>query len=87
METEVWPNLIRACNRLDIPVVLANARLSEKSLKRGRQAGAVMLEAARGFAALVGFGGVLLMVRSDLYESVTARAVRAAARTCCWSTN
>ncbi|RNF28120.1 3-deoxy-D-manno-octulosonic acid transferase [Massilia aurea] len=49
METEVWPNLIHACTRLDIPVVLANARLSEKSLKRGRKAGAVMLEAARGF--------------------------------------
>lgn len=49
METEVWPNLIRACNRQDVPVVLANARLSEKSLKRGRKAGAVMLEAARGF--------------------------------------
>ena len=50
METEVWPNLIHACARLDVPVVLANARLSEKSLKRGRKAGAVMLEAARGFA-------------------------------------
>ena len=49
METEVWPNLIHACTRMDIPVVLANARLSEKSLKRGRKAGAVMLEAARGF--------------------------------------
>ena len=49
METEVWPNLIHACTRLDVPVVLANARLSEKSLKRGRKAGAVMLEAARGF--------------------------------------
>ena len=49
METEVWPNLIHACNRLAVPVVLANARLSEKSLKRGRKAGAVMREAARGF--------------------------------------
>ena len=49
METEVWPNLIHACNELAVPVVLANARLSEKSLKRGRKAGAVMLEAARGF--------------------------------------
>ena len=49
METEVWPNLIHACRQLEVPVVLANARLSEKSLKRGRKAGAVMLEAARGF--------------------------------------
>jgi len=50
METEVWPNLIHACTQLGVPVVLANARLSDKSLKRGRKAGAVMREAARGFA-------------------------------------
>jgi len=31
METELWPNLIHACHRRAIPVVLANARLSEKS--------------------------------------------------------
>lgn len=58
METEVWPNLIHACNRFDIPVVLANARLSEKSLKRGRKAGAVMLEAARGFALVAAQTGL-----------------------------
>jgi len=49
METEVWPNLIHACRRAGVPVVLANARLSERSLKRGQKAGAVMLEAARSF--------------------------------------
>jgi 3-deoxy-D-manno-octulosonic-acid transferase len=49
METEVWPNLIHACARQGVPIVLANARLSERSLKRGRKAGAVMLEAARSF--------------------------------------
>lgn len=31
METEIWPNLFAACNRLKIPVMLANARLSERS--------------------------------------------------------
>lgn len=31
METELWPNLVHACARRDIPVVLANARLSQKS--------------------------------------------------------
>jgi len=31
METELWPNLIHACYRRAIPVVLANARLSAKS--------------------------------------------------------
>jgi 3-deoxy-D-manno-octulosonic-acid transferase len=33
METELWPNLIHAATRLDIPVVLANARLSERSAR------------------------------------------------------
>ena len=36
METEVWPNLFRACARGDIPLVLASARLSQKSVKRFR---------------------------------------------------
>lgn len=34
METEVWPNLTAACQRLNVPLVLANARLSEKSLQQ-----------------------------------------------------
>lgn len=31
METEIWPNLMNACRESDIPLFLANARLSEKS--------------------------------------------------------
>lgn len=31
METELWPNLLHACARRGIPVVLANARLSARS--------------------------------------------------------
>ncbi|TFZ00168.1 3-deoxy-D-manno-octulosonic acid transferase [Ramlibacter humi] len=34
METEVWPNLAEACRRSGLPLVLANARLSEKSLRQ-----------------------------------------------------
>ncbi len=33
METELWPNTIAACHARDIPVIVANARLSEKSAK------------------------------------------------------
>lgn len=58
METEVWPNLIHACARLGVPVVLANARLSERSLRRGRKAGAVMLEAARSFTLVAAQTGL-----------------------------
>lgn len=32
METELWPNLIHACADAGIPLTLANARLSQKSL-------------------------------------------------------
>jgi len=33
METEIWPNLFMACERAGIPIVVANARLSERSLR------------------------------------------------------
>jgi len=33
METELWPNLIAGCDQREIPVVIANARLSERSAK------------------------------------------------------
>lgn len=33
METELWPNLIHGCANRKIPVVVANARLSERSAK------------------------------------------------------
>ncbi len=36
METELWPNLIHACHHENVPVLVANARLSEKS-KKGYQ--------------------------------------------------
>ncbi|HEY1044608.1 MAG TPA: lipid IV(A) 3-deoxy-D-manno-octulosonic acid transferase [Telluria sp.] len=47
METEVWPNLIAACKAMDVPVALVNARLSERSLRRGQRFGKLMTEAAR----------------------------------------
>ncbi len=34
METELWPALLRACRAQGVPVVLANARLSERSARR-----------------------------------------------------
>ncbi len=34
METELWPNLISHCHRRSIPVLLLNARLSERSARR-----------------------------------------------------
>lgn len=37
METELWPNLFAACRRAGVPLMLANARLSEKSARGYRR--------------------------------------------------
>lgn len=37
METEIWPNLAAQCRARGLPLVLANARLSEKSLAGARR--------------------------------------------------
>ena len=42
METEIWPNLLLATHEAGVPVVLANARLSEKSLAKGRRLNALL---------------------------------------------
>jgi 3-deoxy-D-manno-octulosonic-acid transferase len=36
METEIWPNLLHVASARQLPMVLANARLSEKSLRKSR---------------------------------------------------
>jgi len=47
METEVWPNLIAQCTQRLVPVVLANARLSERSLRKANRLGGLMRDTAR----------------------------------------
>jgi len=37
METEIWPGLLMAARRARVPMVLANARLSDKSLHKGQR--------------------------------------------------
>lgn len=48
METEVWPNLARTARARGTPLILANARLSEKSLAGYRRVGALAREAFAG---------------------------------------
>jgi len=52
METEIWPNMLRACERLDIPVVLANARLSARSAQGYARLGTFTRETLGYFAAI-----------------------------------
>lgn len=56
METELWPNLIAACHDKDIPLLLVNARLSEKSARRYARFPALTRQALRGLAAIAAQG-------------------------------
>lgn len=47
METEVWPNVQHVARERHVPMVLANARLSDKSLRQGQRFAALMRPAAR----------------------------------------
>ncbi|MCL2345586.1 MAG: lipid IV(A) 3-deoxy-D-manno-octulosonic acid transferase [Desulfobulbus sp.] len=51
METEIWPNLLAACAARKVPVILANARLSERSARGYGRLPALVRPA---FAALAG---------------------------------
>src|SRR5690242_20593812 len=37
MEAEIWPNLIETARRRGVPVIVANAHLSDRTLRRGRR--------------------------------------------------
>lgn len=48
LETELWPNLVRGCQRSGCKVVLANARLSSKSCKAYKRFGKLMASTVQG---------------------------------------
>lgn len=50
METEIWPNVQREAGRAGVPMVLANARLSAKSLRQALRLRPLMLPAAQNLA-------------------------------------
>ena len=52
METEIWFHLVESCARLGVPLLLANARMSEKSA-RGYELVAPLTRAALGSLAAV----------------------------------
>ncbi len=52
METEVWPNLVRACHQRGVPLVLANARLSDKSLRQAQRLAWLARPAYRALTAV-----------------------------------
>ncbi len=52
IETEVWPCLVHACVRQATPLVLANARLNERSLQRAQRLSWLSRPAYAGLAAV-----------------------------------
>jgi 3-deoxy-D-manno-octulosonic-acid transferase len=52
METELWFNLIAACKQRDIPLLLLNARLSEKSAKGYAKLGKLISEGLQSLSAI-----------------------------------
>jgi 3-deoxy-D-manno-octulosonic-acid transferase len=74
METEVWPVLLHEAARAGVPLLLANARLSERSARKGRRLAALM------HPALARFDAVLAQTEADAarLRGSGARAVRVA---------
>jgi 3-deoxy-D-manno-octulosonic-acid transferase len=56
METEVWPNMLRACKDRGIPAILANARLSERSARGYARLGGLARSTFGRFAAIAAQG-------------------------------
>ena len=52
METELWFNLIAGCKQQTVPLLLVNARLSEKSARGYHKLGRVVKQGLRGLAAV-----------------------------------
>jgi len=53
METEVWPNLMHAARAAQVPMVLANARLSARSERKGRRLGVLLRPALASFTRVL----------------------------------
>ena len=52
METEIWFNLVRECKLAGIPLLLANARMSERSARGYRTVSGLVREAFSGITAV-----------------------------------
>ncbi len=53
METEVWPNVMHAAREAQVPMVLANARLSAKSQRKGRRFSVLLRPALAAFTRVL----------------------------------
>ena len=68
METEIWPNLLFEARAAGLPMVLANARLSQRSQRKGQHLAALM------HPALACFTQVLAQTEADAQRLRTSGA-------------
>ncbi|WP_017348849.1 lipid IV(A) 3-deoxy-D-manno-octulosonic acid transferase [Pantoea sp. A4] len=57
METELWPNIIRILHQRNIPLVIANARLSERSARGYRKLGKFMRQLLQSITLIAAQNG------------------------------
>jgi 3-deoxy-D-manno-octulosonic-acid transferase len=74
METELWPNLFGECERRGVPLLLASARLSAKSVARYRRFGSL----ARGIFSATSL--IAAQTREDAERFIAIGAPSAATR-------
>ena len=53
LETELWPNWVAQCNKAHVPLVLVNARMSEKSMHQAQRLAWLSRPAYQGLSAVL----------------------------------
>lgn len=53
METELWPNWVSQCQRMGVPLVQVNARMSEKSMRQAQKLAWLSRPAYQGLSAVL----------------------------------
>ena len=53
LETELWPNWVAQCNKAHVPLVLVNARMSEKSMHQAHRLAWLSRPAYQGLSAVL----------------------------------
>jgi 3-deoxy-D-manno-octulosonic-acid transferase len=53
LETELWPNWVAQCNKAQVPLVLVNARMSEKSMHQAQRLSWLSRPAYQGLSAVL----------------------------------
>jgi hypothetical protein len=79
LETEIWPNLYHRCGRLEIPLVMASARISPRSVKSYRRLVGLFREALSH--------GIFIAAQSDRMPNASGPSARAANARTWWATS